>query len=97
METNLPAIDMRDTISLLASGIHYSSFYLHLFPGSTSKNSSPTRQCLVHFKQSLTNRTAGYGSVRPVVWEGGGREAPSYPDSLSSCGTQWPRGARKCT
>jgi len=26
-------------------------------------------------------RTAGYGPVCPVVWEGGGREAVPYPDS----------------
>jgi len=25
-------------------------------------------------------RTAGYGPVCPVVWEGGGREAAPYPD-----------------
>jgi hypothetical protein len=28
----------------------------------------------------LTNRTAVYGPVRTVVWEGRGRETPSYPD-----------------
>ena len=27
-------------------------------------------------------RTAGYGPVCPVVWEGGGREATPYPDSI---------------
>ncbi len=28
----------------------------------------------------VTRRTAGYGSVRPVVWEGRHREMPPYPD-----------------
>ena len=28
----------------------------------------------------LIQRTAGYGPVRPVVWEGRSREAPPYPD-----------------
>jgi hypothetical protein len=28
-------------------------------------------------------RTAGYGPVCPVVWEGGGREAAPYPDCPS--------------
>ena len=27
-------------------------------------------------------RTAGYGPVCPVVWEGGGREAAPYPDCV---------------
>jgi hypothetical protein len=29
---------------------------------------------------SATSRTAVYGPVRTVVWEGRSREAPSYPD-----------------
>ena len=29
---------------------------------------------------SLTNRTAVYGPVRTVVWEGSGRKAAPYPD-----------------
>jgi hypothetical protein len=29
---------------------------------------------------SATSRTAVYGPVRTVVWEGKGREAPLYPD-----------------
>ena len=29
---------------------------------------------------SATSRTAVYGPVRTVVWEGKGREAPPYPD-----------------
>src|SRR6516165_3661048 len=28
----------------------------------------------------LIRRTAGYGPVRPVVWEGRSRETPPYPD-----------------
>ncbi len=28
----------------------------------------------------ITDRTAVYGSVCPVVWEGSGREARPYPD-----------------
>jgi hypothetical protein len=31
--------------------------------------------CIIH-------RTAEYGPVRTVVWEGRRREAPSYPDSV---------------
>src|SRR5262249_7083941 len=29
-------------------------------------------------------RTAGYGPVRPAVWEGRRRETPPYPDSILS-------------
>ena len=32
---------------------------------------------------SATSRTAVYGPVRTVVWEGRGREAPPYPDQSS--------------
>jgi hypothetical protein len=35
---------------------------------------------------SVTSRTAVYGPVRTVVWEGWSREAPPYPDL-------WPRAA----
>ena len=35
----------------------------------------------------LQGRTAGYGPVRPVVWEDGGREPPSYPISGGSSNT----------
>ena len=34
---------------------------------------------------SLTRRTAVYGPVRTVVWEGRSRDAPPYPDWKSSC------------
>src|SRR5262249_46758542 len=30
--------------------------------------------------RSHNRRTAGYGPVRPVVWEGRRRETPPYPD-----------------
>ena len=30
-----------------------------------------------------TNRTAVYGPVRTVVWEGSGRKARPYPDYLA--------------
>src|SRR5579863_307661 len=37
-----------------------------------------------HFRRAtaarLIHRTAGYGPVCPVVWEGRSREAPPYPD-----------------
>ena len=37
----------------------------------------------------ITDRTAVYGPVRTVVWEGSGREARPYPDpSDSSLGQQ---------
>jgi hypothetical protein len=32
-------------------------------------------------RQRLIQRTAVYGPVRTVVWEGRSREAPPYPDS----------------
>jgi hypothetical protein len=31
---------------------------------------------------SATNRTAVYGPVRTVVWEGSGRKAAPYPDCV---------------
>ena len=47
-------------------------------------------------------RTAVYGPVRTVVWEGRGREAPPYPDSIGlgtpvetvPCGLARPRSPR---
>ncbi len=36
---------------------------------------TPERSC-------LTSRIARYGPVRRVVWEGGSREAPPYPDKI---------------
>jgi len=33
-----------------------------------------------HRVRGLTRRTAVYGSVRTVVWEGQSRETPPYPD-----------------
>src|SRR5215467_6355898 len=39
---------------------------------------------------SATSRTAVYGSVRTVVWEGRSREAPPYPDRSDF--VQWPFG-----
>src|SRR5258708_27541618 len=41
-----------------------------------SPNAQPTRVNRV----SATSRTAVYGPVRTVVWEGRSREAPPYPD-----------------
>jgi hypothetical protein len=35
-------------------------------------------------------RTAGYGPVSPVVWEGGGREAAPYPNCRSNHLKPWP-------
>src|SRR5258708_2062104 len=40
-----------------------------------SPNAQPTRN-----RVSATSRTAVYGPVRTVVWEGRSREAPPYPD-----------------
>src|SRR6516164_8983879 len=37
---------------------------------------------------SATSRTAVYGSVRTVVWEGRSREAPPYPDRSDF--VRWP-------
>src|ERR1019366_3045979 len=37
---------------------------------------------------SLTSRTAVYGPVRTVVWEGRSREAPPYPDRAGSAVAQ---------
>ena len=36
-------------------------------------------------RQRLIQRTAVYGPVRTVVWEGRSREAPPYPDSIHVC------------
>ena len=43
----------------------------------------------------LIRRAAGYGPVRPVVWEGCSREAAPYPDCwslapLKKCALEWP-------
>ena len=32
----------------------------------------------------ITDRTAVYGPVRTVVWEGSGREARPYPDPVAA-------------
>ena len=34
-------------------------------------------------------RTAGYVTRSPVVWEGGGREAPPYPDCYDFQCQEW--------
>src|ERR1700704_4682114 len=44
-----------------------------------SPNAQPTRVNRV----SATSRTAVYGPVRTVVWEGRSREAPPYPDQFN--------------
>jgi hypothetical protein len=36
-----------------------------------------------------TSRTAVYGPVRTVVWEGRSREAPPYPDVCWACSVAW--------
>ena len=47
-----------------------------------SEPERPTnRLCLE--RVSATSRTAVYGPVRTVVWEGRSREAPPYPDPRS--------------
>src|SRR3979490_1139711 len=38
---------------------------------------------------SVTSRTAVYGPVRTVVWEGRSREAPPYPDGCWACAVSW--------
>ena len=38
---------------------------------------------------SPTSRTAVYGPVRTVVWEGRSREAPPYPDVCWACSAAW--------
>src|SRR5258708_25284802 len=45
-----------------------------------SPNAQPTRN-----RVSATSRTAVYGPVRTVVWEGRSREAPPYPDQCPLC------------
>jgi len=37
----------------------------------------------------LIRRTAVYGPVRTVVWEGWGRKASPYPDVCRACSTAW--------
>jgi len=52
-----------------------------------SSTHSPTASCgpsVFHIFMSVVEqpiRTAVYGPVRTVVWEGSGREACPYPDS----------------
>src|SRR6516164_5382668 len=43
---------------------------------------------------SIIHRTAGYGPVRPVVWEGWRRKTPPYPDS-DGCHSPGPSVARE--
>jgi hypothetical protein len=40
---------------------------------------------------SATSRTAVYGPVRTVVWEGRSREAPPYPDPWDGPAVLLPR------
>ena len=45
---------------------------------SWARQSSPKVRCV-----TIVEETAVYGPVRTVVWEDGGREAPSYPIFIS--------------
>ena len=47
---------------------------------SLSVVSEPERPANTFNRVSATSRTAVYGPVRTVVWEGRSREAPPYPD-----------------
>src|SRR5258708_966994 len=53
------------------------------FPMLTSNRSV---SCPWSKRVSLTSRTAVYGPVRTVVWEGRSREAPPYPDHCTHSG-----------
>src|ERR1022692_2290338 len=46
-------------------------------------------------RQCLIQRTAVYGPVRTVVWEGRSREAPPYPD-LRCVGRYWHIASFRC-
>src|SRR6266446_7871885 len=48
-----------------------------------TSNYSAFHPCLE--RVSATSRTAVYGPVRTVVWEGRSREAPPYPDLWHLC------------
>src|SRR6266581_8214484 len=48
-----------------------------------TSNYSAFHPCLE--RVSATSRTAVYGPVRTVVWEGRSREAPPYPDRWHKC------------
>ena len=43
-----------------------------------------SRLSVLSFCSALISRTAGYGPVRPVVWEGSPREGVPYPDRINS-------------
>src|SRR4030081_3514391 len=58
-----------------------------------TSNYSAFHPCLE--RVSATSRTAVYGPVRTVVWEGRSREAPPYPDHWPTAGaTLAARGGR---
>ena len=60
-------------------------------PGSPMRTSNRSVCPPCSKRVSATSRTAVYGPVRTVVWEGRGREAPPYPDRH---GTQLDRGGQ---
>src|SRR6266849_3171170 len=50
-----------------------------------SERPANTRRIILSKRVSVTSRTAVYGPVRTVVWEGRSREAPPYPDLWHKC------------
>ena len=49
----------------------------------------PANTSRISLRVSPTSRTAVYGPVRTVVWEGRRREAPPYPDVCWACSAAW--------
>src|SRR6266481_3854807 len=49
-----------------------------------SERPANTSRIIRSKRVSVTSRTAVYGPVRTVVWEGRSREAPPYPDQSPS-------------
>src|SRR5215813_2054245 len=59
---------------------------------SLSAVHEPERPANTGYRVSATSRTAVYGPVRTVVWEGRSCEAPPYPDRSDF--VPWPK--RRC-
>src|SRR6266851_712802 len=51
-----------------------------LLAANEPERPADTRRIIGSKRVSVTSRTAVYGPVRTVVWEGRSREAPPYPD-----------------
>jgi len=60
-----------------------------LLAANEPERPADTRRIIWSKRVSVTSRTAVYGPVRTVVWEGRSREAPPYPDVCWACSVAW--------